>query len=179
MRRQVCRRNSSCSVAVIFTPASLGARNAILTISYAGIGSPETVNLGGIGVSPLSITSSVTQLVAGTTFQFTASAPAVWTASAGTISSSGFFTAPNPPPTPAQITITATSTVNPQVFVTTQVTIAPVPAIIVPATNTAARWWFDHHTHLNNRWNRHSGRINDAGMLSGDAADRCQLFFYA
>jgi hypothetical protein len=128
--------NSSCSVAVTFTPASLGARNAALAISYAGIGSPQTVNLGGVGVSPLSITSNTTQLVAGTTFQFTASAPAVWSASAGTISTSGFFTAPNPPPTPAQITVTATSTVNPQIFVTTQITIVPVPAIIVPATNT-------------------------------------------
>lgn len=128
--------NSSCSVAVTFTPASLGARNAALAISYAGIGSPQTVNLGGVGVSPLSITSNATQLVAGTTFQFTASAPAVWSASAGTISTSGFFTAPNPPPTPAQITVTATSTVNPQIFVTTQITIVPVPAIIVPATNT-------------------------------------------
>jgi hypothetical protein len=128
--------NSSCSVAVTFTPTSLGARNATLAISYAGIGSPQTVNLGGVGVSPLSITSNTTQLVAGTTFQFTASAPAVWSASAGTISSSGFFTAPNPPPTPAQITVTATSTVNPQIFVTTQITIVSVPAIIVPATNT-------------------------------------------
>ena len=128
--------NSSCSVAVTFTPASLGARSATLAISYAGIGSPETVNLGGVGVSPLSIISSVTELVAGTTFEFTSSAPAVWTASAGTMSSSGFFTAPNPPPTPAQVTVTATSTVNPQIFVTTQVTIVPVPAIIVPTTNT-------------------------------------------
>ena len=128
--------NSSCSVAVTFTPASLGARNATLAIGYAGIGSPQTVNLGGVGISPLSITSNATQLVAGTTFQFTASAPAVWSASAGTISSSGFFTAPNPPPTPAQITVTATSTVNPQFFVTTQITIVPAPAIIVPATNT-------------------------------------------
>jgi hypothetical protein len=126
--------NSTCSVAVTFTPASLGTRSAVLVISYTGTGSPQAVNLGGTGVAPLSVTSSFTQFVAGTTSQFTASAPATWTATAGTITSSGFFTAPNPVATPIQITVTATSASNAQA--TTQITVFPAPAIIVPSTNT-------------------------------------------
>ncbi len=128
--------NSSCSVAVAFTPASLGTRGGALAISYLGIGSPLVLNLEGIGASPLSITSTATQLVAGTTFQFTASGPAIWTASAGMISGSGFFTSPNPASALAQITVTATSTSNAQISTTTQVTIVPVPAIVVPSTIT-------------------------------------------
>jgi len=128
--------NSSCSVVGAFTPDSTGTRSAALAISYIGIGSPLVLNLEGIGASPLSVISSATQLVAGTTFQFTASGPAIWTASAGTISSSGFFTSPNPAPGPAQIIVTATSTSNPQISVTTQVTIFPVPAIVVPSSIT-------------------------------------------
>jgi hypothetical protein len=128
--------NSSCSIAATFTPASLGTRSAVLVISYTGIGSPQVVNLGGIGVAPLSVTSNATQFVAGTTFQFTSSAPATWTASAGTITSAGFFTAPSPVTTPTPITVTATSQSNAQIIATTQITVFPAPAIVVPSTNT-------------------------------------------
>ena len=127
---------SNCSVAVIFTPASIGAESGSLQFAYTGIGSPQTVSLAGTGVGPLAITSTATELVAGTTFQFTASAPAMWTASAGTMTAGGFFTAPNPPPSPATVTITATLIANPQIFVTEQIAIASPPAITVPSNTT-------------------------------------------
>ena len=128
--------NSSCAIAVAFTPASTGTRSAALAISYLGLGSPLVLNLGGIGASPLSVTSSATQFVAGTTFQFTASAPATWTVTAGTITSSGFFTSPNPISAPVQITVTATSLSNTQILAATQITVVPAPAIVVPSTTT-------------------------------------------
>jgi hypothetical protein len=128
--------HSSCSVAATFTPASLGTRSAVLTISYVGTGSPQAVNLGGVGVAPLSVTSTATQFVAGTTFQFTSSSPATWAATAGTITSSGFYTAPNPVAAPMQITVTATSTSNTQIVATSQITVFPAPAIVVPSTTT-------------------------------------------
>jgi hypothetical protein len=129
--------NSSCSIAATFTPASLGTRSAVLAISYTGTGSPQALNLGGIGVAPLTIISTATQFVAGTTFQFTSSPPANWTASiAGTITKAGFFTAPNPVTAPTPITITATSQSNAQIVATTQITVVPAPAIVVPSTTT-------------------------------------------
>jgi hypothetical protein len=127
---------SNCSVAVIFTPSLIGAESGALQFAYAGIGAPQTVSLVGTGLGPLAITSTATQLVAGTTFQFTASAPATWTSSAGTMTAGGFFTAPNPPPAPAMVTITATLIANPQVFVTEQIAVASPPAITVPSNTT-------------------------------------------
>ena len=127
---------ASCNLPITFAPTETGSRNASLTFSYTGIGSPESVALGGAGVGPLSITTPPSQLVAGTTYQFTATGPASWTASAGTITSSGLFTAPNPPPDPATVTITATSLSSPPFSVTSQVTIVPAPAVTVPSNIT-------------------------------------------
>ena len=123
---------ASCTFTITFTPSGTGSRSAILTVSYTGIGTPQTVTLVGSGVGPVSIVTPPSQLVAGTTYQFIASEPVTWTASAGTITSSGLFTAPNPPPNPPTVTITATSLSNPQFSVTSQVTISPAPAITVP-----------------------------------------------
>jgi hypothetical protein len=134
---------STPSTSITFTPGGSGGpvvvrATPVVDLSLTPVPSItlSTVNLGANG-GPLFITSKVTQLVAGTTYQFQATSELVtWTASAGTIdSSTGSFTAPNPPPAPAQITITATSTANAQIA-TTQVTIVPVPALVVPASIT-------------------------------------------
>ena len=127
---------SPCLIAVTFTPSATGTRSATLSVGYGGIGSPQSVTLTGTGQS-LTITSTVAQLVAGTTYQFTSSPASVavtWTASCGScITASGFFTAPT---TAGIITITATSTASSQVVATDQVTIAPAPAITVPSPIT-------------------------------------------
>jgi beta-propeller repeat-containing protein len=134
---------STPSTSITFTPGGSGGPVVVRAIPVVDLSltpvpsiTLSTVNLGGNG-GPLSITSPPNQLVAGTTFQFKATSELVtWTASAGTIdSSTGDFTAPNPPPAHAQITITATSTANAQIA-TTQVTIVPVPALVVPASIT-------------------------------------------
>jgi len=43
--------NGTCMIGVTFTPGALGARNASLVISYSGIASPQSVPLGGTGIS--------------------------------------------------------------------------------------------------------------------------------
>jgi hypothetical protein len=85
---------------------------------------------------PLAFTAKASQMVAGTTYQFFANKPVTWTATAGTINSFGSFTAPNPPPNPQTVTITATTVDSPQASVTTQVTVFPVPVLVVPPTST-------------------------------------------
>ncbi len=128
---------ASCTVGVAFGPTATGARSAQLTLSYSGTGSPEGVTLGGTGLSPLVISSPPLQLIAGTTFQFTANQSVTWTATAGTINSAtGLFMAPATVPSPAAVTITAVSTTNSTVTATAQVVIVPQPAITFPSTNS-------------------------------------------
>ena len=43
--------HASCQIKVMFTPHSLGAKQASLSVSYQGLGSPQTVSLTGNGVS--------------------------------------------------------------------------------------------------------------------------------
>jgi hypothetical protein len=126
---------ATCTITVVFAPTAVGSRNAAISVSYGGIGSPLSATLQGTGVAPLTITSTVTELTAGSTYQFTANQPVSWSASAGNIDSTGSFTAPNPPPSPAVVTITAISIDNSHVSATTQVTIAPAPTVTVPSSN--------------------------------------------
>jgi hypothetical protein len=42
--------NSSCQIKVTFAPKSVGAKQASLSVSYGGLGSPQTVSLTGTGV---------------------------------------------------------------------------------------------------------------------------------
>ncbi len=73
-------------------------------------------------------------VVVGTQFQFTAqvtgtaNTAVTWSASAGSISSTGLFTAPS---TPQDVQVTATSVAN--TSVTAQTTVTVVPAVVAPA----------------------------------------------
>lgn len=128
---------ASCTVGVAFSPTATGTRSAQLMLSYSGTGSPEGVKLGGTGVSPLVISSPPLQLIAGTTFQFTANQSVTWTATAGTINSStGLFMAPATVPSPANVTVTAVSTTYSTVTATTQVVIVAQPALTFPSSNS-------------------------------------------
>jgi len=45
--------NQSCTVSVTFTPTSVGAKGAALSVAHSGIGSPTTVSLMGSGANPI------------------------------------------------------------------------------------------------------------------------------
>jgi len=126
---------AACKITLAFTPASTGSLGATLSIAYSGQVSAVAVALGGTGLQPMAIVAPPPQLVAGTSFQFTSNQPAIWTATSGTISNSGAFVAPNPPPNPAVVTITATSTTYSQVIASVQVNIAAQPSLAFPSTN--------------------------------------------
>lgn len=89
----------------------------------------------GVQVSPASIS-----LVLGQSTQFTAltnpiGQPVTWSASAGSINSNGFFTAPNAPVN-GPILIRAAITAVPSIFGTAQVTIGSISVVINPTGAT-------------------------------------------
>src|SRR5207244_3854652 len=53
-------QNSTCSIAVTFTPTAAGTRTGAVTVTSSGAGSPQTISLSGTGVLPsaLGLTSS-------------------------------------------------------------------------------------------------------------------------
>lgn len=56
---QTIAAGASCVLTVVFTPATAGARSAVLALSDDASGSPQTVTLGGVGVSTGAITGTV------------------------------------------------------------------------------------------------------------------------
>jgi hypothetical protein len=109
----------------------------------SGGANSTTTNPVVVTLSPASanaITSSSVQFTA--TLAGTQNTKVTWTATAGTISSTGLFTAPATVPNPAVVTVTATSVANTAYAAAAQVTIQPGPnAISVslsPATGTVA-----------------------------------------
>jgi hypothetical protein len=47
--------NATCQVSIVFTPTAIGQRTGTLTVSDNATGSPQTVNLSGTGVQPLTL----------------------------------------------------------------------------------------------------------------------------
>jgi hypothetical protein len=125
---------------IVFTPPDSGDSVEVRATSAADpsvTSQPiELTIIASAASGPLAFTAKASQMVAGTKYQFVANKTVTWTATAGTIDSFGSFTAPNPPPSPQTVTITATTVDSPQASVTTQVTIFPVPVLVVPSTST-------------------------------------------
>ena len=75
------------------------------------VGNPGTVYSNIVNVpfvTPITVSPSTATVALGASKTFTASAPATWTASAGTITGSGIYTAPATMPSSSTVTITAT-----------------------------------------------------------------------
>jgi len=103
----------------------------------------HSTNLGGSTTISVSINPTDTTASSGTTQQFTATVSGsantavTWTASAGTISSSGLFTAPNVSST-SIATATATSQADPTKSASTNVTINPTSTTASNSRSTTA-----------------------------------------
>jgi hypothetical protein len=92
----------------LYTAGNSAGNFTVTAIASDGSGRAGTASVTITGPPPpLTVTPSTATTQEGKTQQFTASAPATWSASCGTIDSTGLFTAPN---TPGTCTITATAT---------------------------------------------------------------------
>ena len=101
-----------------------------------------TLNVGGGAQAPsVAISGAPATLTAGTSAQLGATVAnaaqgVTWTASAGSVSAAGLYTAPPAPPPGGVVTIRATSTAAPAAFAEAAIAIAPAPAP-APAPLTA------------------------------------------
>jgi hypothetical protein len=129
-----------------FDPTAMGSAAGQLTIaSNSSTNGTAVIALTGTGtaapVVAVTVTPATASITTGATQQFSASVTGTsntavtWTASGtgcsgatcGTISSTGLYTAPATAPTPATVTITATSVLDPTKSASASVTIVPPP----------------------------------------------------
>jgi hypothetical protein len=101
--------SSSCSVTMSFKPSASGTRTASLVFTDSAANSPQTATLSGSGNAgtTLSIAPTNPTVLVNGTLQFSANESVTWTATCGTISKSGLFTAPS---SAGSCTVTATGT---------------------------------------------------------------------
>ena len=128
---------------VLLQVAGLPVMLVLLACGGGSGGSSTSSGIDSVSVSPPSVSVSI-----GQTAQFSAtvhgtgnfSHSVIWSASAGTITGSGFYSAPAGVPDPSSVTITATSVQDPtksgnanaDVFLITSITISPSSAILDP-----------------------------------------------
>lgn len=98
---------------------------------YPTVPAPATVTLTSTQPS-VTISGAPASLAAGTSAQLSANlanlpAGVAWSATAGTVSPTGLFTAPSAPPAGGSVTITAKSAANPAVAGTATIGITPAP----------------------------------------------------
>ena len=132
--------NQATTVDISFDPTAASAANGQLTISSnASTNSTAVVGLTGTGLAAVAVTPATASTTVGTTQQFAASVigtsntAVTWTVAGtgcsgtacGTISSSGLYAAPAAVPSPATVTITATSVLDPSQSASSAVTIVP------------------------------------------------------
>ncbi len=127
--------NGTASIAVSFQPSDAGIRTATLQIAAnASNGSLQSVLLSGNGLIPpgtVRISPASASMVIGGSQQFTATvsgaadATVTWSATGGTISPTGFYTAPN---TAGAYAVMADSTADPAQSSSATVTVLPDPS---------------------------------------------------
>jgi hypothetical protein len=67
--------HGSCQIKVTFAPQSVGAKQALLSVSYNGLGNPQTVSLSGTGVSAGTVTLKPSSLTFAVQLLKTTSSP--------------------------------------------------------------------------------------------------------
>ncbi|MBI4907523.1 MAG: hypothetical protein HY820_28110 [Acidobacteria bacterium] len=93
-----------------------------------------TINVGTVSGTPVSINPTAATLQPGQTQQFTANTAVTWTATGGTVTATGLYTAGA---TAGSFTVTATSTADPTKSAAAAITIQPAP-VQVTVSPTAA-----------------------------------------
>ena len=115
--------------------------------------------------APITISPTTATIALGVTQQFTATGATNWTASAGTITSAGLYTAPSTMPSSSSVTITATGPVN---SVTAVVTLVAVAAqTISPTTATVVLGGTKQFTSSGaTSWTATAGTVSSSGLYT-------------
>ncbi|BDC48048.1 hypothetical protein F183_A03640 [Bryobacterales bacterium F-183] len=114
----------------------------------ANVSDPVTVNAGAAAPIVVSVTPTAATVTLGTTRAFTSNVPVTWSATAGTISAAGLYTAPAAMPASPTVVVRATSTADTTKFAQATVTLqagsttpppSDPPGPVSPAYTAAAR----------------------------------------
>src|SRR5579863_7075961 len=159
----------------LFTAPATMPSSGTVTITASGTNnqsSSATVTLTQPLGGPITVSPSTASVVLGATQQFTASGQSsvTWSASAGTITSAGLFTAPATMPSSSTVTITASGTNNQSGFATVTLT-QPLggPITVSPSTASVAlgaKQQFTASGQTSVTWTASAGTITSAGLFS-------------
>ena len=167
--------SASCTASVVFKPTVAGSRTATLVFTDGASNSPQTVSLSGTGVTTLTISPLTPTVAPSGTIAFSASAAATWTASCGTINSSGLFTAPA---TTGSCTVTATATGGSGQKASTLVTVSSTGALTVTPSSAPVHALGTQQFTANKSvtWSASCGSINSSGLFTAPAtAGTCTI----
>ncbi|WP_348263220.1 choice-of-anchor D domain-containing protein [Telmatobacter sp. DSM 110680] len=130
---------SSCSVTMTFTPSASGTRTADLVFTDSAGNSPQTATLTGTASTSttLSIAPTNPTVLVNATLQFSANASVTWTATCGTITKAGLYTAPSTAET-CTVTATGTGTTPPSVSTSVNVTSGSTSGTLTVYPSSAA-----------------------------------------
>ncbi|MCX6611832.1 MAG: DUF1800 family protein, partial [Acidobacteria bacterium] len=158
-------------------PASMAGNAVLLAVNPApgsttspAIRVPIQVSSISVSVSPQSASVAVNASQA-----FTANLPVTWSASVGSISSTGIYTAPASLPNPPTALIRATSTADPSVSATAAVTLTQ-PSVTVKLTpaniqlTLGGKQQFTVEPNLAVTWTATAGSISTTGLYTAPAS---------
>lgn len=163
------------STGLFTAPASMPSSSTV-TITASGSNNQKgtaTVTL----VPPASgvtVTPSTANVTLGGTQQFTATGQSVvmWTASAGSISTTGLYTAPATMPSSNTVTITATGTGSQKGTATVTLVTSAAPITVTPSTANVTLGGTQQFTAAGQTgvtWTASAGSINSAGLFTAPA----------
>ncbi len=160
---------ASCTVYIVFTPTTTGPRTGIVTFSDSSGNTPQRVLLAGaaaaFAIQPLNPMVDVNE-----TLQFSATAPATWTVSCGTVDSgNGLYNAPS---TPQTCTVTASETVGGTAKASTQVNVVASTKTfeVYPSTaSIAVNTQQEFQAQLSNVPDSHTLSYSVDGVVGGNA----------
>ncbi|HEU0124460.1 MAG TPA: DUF1800 family protein [Bryobacteraceae bacterium] len=169
------RLNGMPLMTTYLSPTSLRAAGsaapgkADLTVYLPGPGEvtsqPLSITFG--EAAPVTVSPASVTVAAGGTTAFTSNMPVTWSATSGTITAAGVFTAPS---TAQTVTVRAASAADPSRFATAAVTVTQPALSITPATATvAAGGTVSFAATLPVVWSASAGTITAAGLFTAPA----------
>ena len=168
---------ASCSATIAFKPTVAGSRSANVMFTDGASNSPQVVGLTGLGTGTSTLTiAPLTPTVAPSgTINFTASAAATWSATCGTIDSTGLFKAPA---TAGSCTVTATATGGSGQTASTLVTVSTTTSLTVTPTSAPVHALGTQQFTASKSvtWTTSCGSISSSGLFTAPtAAGTCNI----
>jgi uncharacterized protein (DUF1800 family) len=161
----------------LYTAPSMMPMSSTVTITASGTGNQKgtaTVTLVA-PPPPISVTPATANVTLGGTQQFTATGQTsvTWSASAGSITAMGLYSAPTTMPSSSTVTITASGAGNQKgTAIVTLVSTPPPPITVTPATATVALSGMQQFTATGQTtvtWSASAGAISAAGLYTAPA----------